>query len=317
MPDLHTAPGGQNPDWHSDNRSGEPQFWQFEVFRNQIISLWGEIAKRFSGYSYLLGYDLLNEPAMADEKAINSFYTKAINEIRKYDKNHAVIIEGDMFAMDFSKIEVPKDDNVILSFHYYPTVWHKDLLSKSLDRSIRILQMEDALKKLVSIREAFSLPTICGEAGYDLDKSDMEFSLGLLKDTLDLFNKYQVNYSIWSYKDADFMAMVHPKRNTPWINFADKVKKKWNHYGEMAQADRIIRAMGDEFGGLSEDSYYRLQFRLRGILYEMQKETILLPLLRAMSVDELLELPKSFALDNCEYFKDYFNLMKEYSQLNN
>ena len=29
LPDLHTVPGGQNPDWHSDNRTGYTQFWQY------------------------------------------------------------------------------------------------------------------------------------------------------------------------------------------------------------------------------------------------------------------------------------------------
>ncbi len=32
MPDLHTTPGGQNPDWHSDNMTGVPQFWHFRIF---------------------------------------------------------------------------------------------------------------------------------------------------------------------------------------------------------------------------------------------------------------------------------------------
>ena len=50
--DLHTAPGGQNPDWHSDNRTGIPQFWEFQVFRRQITKLWGEIAKRFADRAY-------------------------------------------------------------------------------------------------------------------------------------------------------------------------------------------------------------------------------------------------------------------------
>ena len=30
MPDMHTVPGGENPDWHSDNRTGIPQFWHFK-----------------------------------------------------------------------------------------------------------------------------------------------------------------------------------------------------------------------------------------------------------------------------------------------
>lgn len=40
LPDLHAVPGGQNPDWHSDNNTGVPEFWHYKVFRDQIVSLW-------------------------------------------------------------------------------------------------------------------------------------------------------------------------------------------------------------------------------------------------------------------------------------
>ena len=34
--DLHAAPGGQNPDWHSDNLRGESLFWEYADFRRCI-----------------------------------------------------------------------------------------------------------------------------------------------------------------------------------------------------------------------------------------------------------------------------------------
>ena len=43
VPDLHTVPGGQNPDWHSDNGTGYTLFWQYGVFRQQMVMLWKEI----------------------------------------------------------------------------------------------------------------------------------------------------------------------------------------------------------------------------------------------------------------------------------
>ena len=62
LPDLHAVPGGQNPDWHSDNQTGIPQFWHYGVFQEQMVWMWREIAKRYAQEEYLLGYDLLNEP---------------------------------------------------------------------------------------------------------------------------------------------------------------------------------------------------------------------------------------------------------------
>ena len=40
MPDLHAVPGGQNPDWHSDNRTGVPSFGN-SVFSGNRLSGFG------------------------------------------------------------------------------------------------------------------------------------------------------------------------------------------------------------------------------------------------------------------------------------
>lgn len=54
MPDLHTVPGGQNPDWHSDNTTGIPQFWHFRIFQEQIVKLWQDIAQRYQDEPFLV-----------------------------------------------------------------------------------------------------------------------------------------------------------------------------------------------------------------------------------------------------------------------
>lgn len=313
MPDLHTSPGGQNPDWHSDNRSGIPQFWEFSLFRTQMAKLWGEIARRFSGYQYLLGYDLLNEPSMANWQALNAFFEETIAEIRKFDTNHAVVLEGDHFAMDFSGLRHFEDDNLILSFHYYPTVWDAGLLEKSMDRQKRSEVFEKGLLELVEIRETYGLPVICSEAGYDLHPEDMGFCMDLLEDTIAIFEKHGVSWAIWTYKDAAFMGMVYPKADSPWMRLVNKIHEKWTHYGEMEQGNRMIRSAAGEFGGISEELQYKLQFRMRAILYEMQKETILIPLLKDIPFEQIKEAPKSFRLENCEVWDCYQKLMQKFT----
>ncbi|MDE6995069.1 MAG: cellulase family glycosylhydrolase, partial [Lachnospiraceae bacterium] len=68
LPDLHAVPGGQNPDWHSDNGTGYTLFWQYGVFRQQMVMLWKEIATRYRDEVYLLGYDILNEPFIIPDR---------------------------------------------------------------------------------------------------------------------------------------------------------------------------------------------------------------------------------------------------------
>lgn len=85
MPDLHTTPGGQNPDWHSDNMTGIPQFWHFRIFQEQIVKLWKAIAARYKEEPFLLGYDLLNEPFLMPKKEglLNAFLEEV--PFNKYD----------------------------------------------------------------------------------------------------------------------------------------------------------------------------------------------------------------------------------------
>jgi hypothetical protein len=312
MPDLHAAPGGQNPDWHSDNRTGVPEFWAFGVFRRQAAKLWGEIARRLKGYEYLMGYDLLNEPAMARWDALNGFYREAVAEIRKHDPFHAVVLEGDHFAMDFSGLERFDVPNLVLSFHYYPTVWHPDLLARDLPRAERYEKLEEGLVRLAAIREAFGCPVVCGEAGYDLDPGDMGFSMDLLSDTLEIFEKHQVPWAIWAYKDTCFMGITHPSADSPWMRFAGEIKKRWGHYREMEEARGIVDFLAKPYGGIPEELAYRAQFRVRGILYELQKERILLPLLREIPWEQMRALPDSFLFENCAPHPEYEALIRSF-----
>ncbi|MDF2989268.1 MAG: glycoside hydrolase family 5 [Eubacterium sp.] len=313
MPDLHTTPGGQNPDWHSDNTTGIAQFWHFDVFRRQITALWQEIARRYKNRTYLMGYDLLNEPFMLpDTEIMNEFFQNTIDAIREVDQNHVIIVESDHFAMDFSKLRHFKDEQLALSFHYYPTVWIPNLLNKNYGREDRKAEFRKGLESLVEIRDTFSRPVICGEAGYDLHPEDMAFCMELLKDTLDLFEEYKISWAVWTYKDACFMGLVYPGKDSPWMEMVNHIHRKWTHYKEMDQADYIMDIVGDHlFDGIDDSMKYTLQFRLRGILYTLQSEKILKPLLRSMSWEEMQKLPDSFLLKNCSFWQEYFDLIKD------
>ena len=63
LPDLHTAPGGQNPDWHSECETGVPLFWQHHALRAQAAEVWYAVAGALKDSEYLAGYDLLNASA--------------------------------------------------------------------------------------------------------------------------------------------------------------------------------------------------------------------------------------------------------------
>ena len=45
--DLHTAPGGQNTDWHADAGTHIANFWIHKDFQDRLVWLWSEIAKHY------------------------------------------------------------------------------------------------------------------------------------------------------------------------------------------------------------------------------------------------------------------------------
>lgn len=313
LPDLHAVPGGQNPDWHSDNNTGIPQFWHYKVFRDQIVALWKAIAYHCREREYLLGYDLLNEPYLIDAPDILSdFYQETTEAIRSVDPNHIIFLEGDHFAMQFDCIHNIQDSNTALSFHYYPTVWEPELFSEAYDRPARVKKFRDILLNIISIRKQFHLPVLCGEAGYDINPGNITHSMELLEDTLTLFNEYSVSWTLWSYKDAQFMGICYPAPSSSWMKFVKKIHTKWTHYQEMAQADLLMEEICKlpEFQTASDELKYYMQFRQRGILYRFQTECILIPLLTTYSAEEILKFPDSFLFENCIYYPEYAALLK-------
>lgn len=314
LPDLHSVPGGQNPDWHSDNQTGYPQFWHYKVFRDQMVALWRVIAERYKDETYLLGYDLLNEPFLVPkDDYIHGFYREVTQAIRQVDQNHILFIEGDFFAMDFTCIREIEDEQTALTFHYYPTVWHPDLLDKSMDRAARKQIFETVFLDLIKIRDQFDRPILCGEAGYDIDREDLPFTIGLVEDTLDLFEKYKVSWTLWSYKDAQLIGIVYPKTDSPWMKFVNGIGAYWNHYLDIEMAKNTIDYLCDRyFPQTSEQDRYYLRFPQRAMIYRLEERYWLKPEIERCTRADLLTLPESFLLEHCDCHESYVAMLKRY-----
>ncbi len=321
LPDLHAVPGGQNPDWHSDNSTGYTQFWHYGIFRRQMAELWGRIAERYSKEPYLLGYDLLNEPyvfsdrsAYAGTSLIQDFYEEATREIRRHDENHILFLEGDHFAMEFDCIRDIRDAKTALMFHYYPTVWDPDLYRKDYDPVKRREVFERVFTSLLKIREKFGRPVLCGEAGYETDWKDPEFTVMLLRETVRLCRKYQVSFTLWSYKDARFMGLIYPKEDSPWMKLAGEFGRTWDHDEDAVRGEKAVNEFCNTyFPEATKEERYMFSFRQRAILYSLQKKHLLEKILREHSAEEILRLPESFRFAECEHFEGYEALLREFS----
>ncbi|MBN2533929.1 MAG: cellulase family glycosylhydrolase [Spirochaetales bacterium] len=305
--DLHATPGGQNPDWHADNDTGVPLFWNYACFREQVIILWAHIAEHYSENSYIAGYDIINEPCLVPDKGIfNSFITGVIHAIRKFDKNHIIFLEGDDWGKDFSIFDSIDDPQLAYSFHLYPFFilenrnpgkWSREALKKAVAPFIRL-------------REEKQRPLWCGETGNRLSKKYIRKQIAVLKQMLDIYEENDISWSVWSYKDAGTMSLLYTAEHTPWHHFVADFRKRWDLNKELNQANKMLHLLSKK---MDRHLRYRMHFRMRGILQNIYFEQLVKPKISRIPWDEIKEYPLSFHYTNCHKWDEAATLIASYT----
>jgi len=110
------------------------RIWQNSGIQNNFISLWTEIAKRYSQEDHIAGYNILCEPVCSE--SVSQWVDLAIGtikKIREVDKNHIIFVERaygeneirrelteeEISPMDaFFKIN---DNNIVYEFYFFET----------------------------------------------------------------------------------------------------------------------------------------------------------------------------------------------------
>lgn len=303
MPDLHTTPGGQNPDWHSESRTGTAQFWEFAVLRNTAVALWRKIARCLKHSTALLGYDLLNEPVLPGGSTglLNAFYRDAVKAIREEDPNHIVFLEGDRFSMDFSRIIPPDDNNWAYTYHFYPAVWDEKLLDTGVSEDTRSEMFEKALDDILNSMGGYRGPLLCGEMGYELSCLEPDFGMRLTDTTIKSVESHRSSWCLWCYKDAHFMGLTYPSEGSGWMRLAKAVRINWDHHRASKLGMDAVNAMEKMCPyPMSNEEKYRMQFVIRAMAAHTDVEHILKPALDALSAAQQNDLPEDFKLARCE-----------------
>ncbi len=313
--ELHTAPGGQNPDWHCDTHSGLPLFWEYAALRESFTGMWRFIAEHYRNNPWIAGYDILNEPSFVPSAAIiNEFFTQTIAAIRQVDPNHVIFLEGNNFAKDFSFLAGPQDPQVAYSFHYYPTVDDPTMFDRDFPVERRKKYFRENFLPLLQIREKFHRPLWCGELGVIFNKETIEFERELIREMLDLCEEFNVSWTIWAYKDAQRMGIVFPKDVTPWMHLTNRIRKEWDQSREMSMGEEAVDYLCQKyFKPVGTDLRYALQFRIRTLFHTICVEEYLKPALRDISKEQLPNLAESFAFKNCGYWDELVSLIQEYT----
>jgi len=314
--DLHALPGSQNQHWHSDNPTHVASFWLQKDFQDRAIHLWEVLAERYKNQAWVAGYDLINEPADPTGEKLFPYYKRLRDAIRTIDRDHILFLEGDRYATDFSKFTEVWNNVVYTNHDYavpgfisggdYPGItggkyYDKDTLER------------DFLKKS-EFMFSRHVPLWVGEFGPvytgDSKKDDMRYQI--LKDQLAYYNKYNVSWCIWLYKDMGLQAIMHQKSSTPYMKLVSGFLAKKDSLGADAwgSTDRNIRQVIapleellqkelPEYNPYPHGQKSQISLMVRHILIAEALVPEYCNLFKGLSDEQLTALAQSFRYENC------------------
>lgn len=169
---------------------------------------------------------------------------KTIKEIRKVDENHIIFIERiygeDEIRREVSKIELPidkafflvDDENVVYEFYFFERDEYthqfapyrpEPELQKSItypDNNMTIIYQEENgaketfrfnkeylefyLRKQIEFGKKYNVPMFVWSFGGLKNIYENKGGLTWLKDVIDLYNKHDLHYTLWVYRDENF-----------------------------------------------------------------------------------------------------------------
>ncbi len=318
--DLHATPGGQNPDWHSDNLTGESLFWHYGAFQKRVIDLWRMISERYKDNSTILGYDVLNEPVIEDRKIsgkiVNNFYKKLVANIREIDKNHIIFLEGDFYASDTKSFEILEYDKIAYSIHFYPFFFVEKNLKKYLkmNREERLKFFYSILKNIVEdIKIRLGKPVWCGETGIPYRLKYIGLLEDLLDETLEFFEREKISWSIWTYKDAGAMGALFIDENSEWSKMSESINDKdfLTEFSDFERKTELYIKKSFRYKSPSFELIRKVKFRLLSIndliMIEKLKE-----FLRKVPLDKIIYYPDAFLFEKTKRWKKLIDIIKKW-----
>jgi aryl-phospho-beta-D-glucosidase BglC (GH1 family) len=226
--DLHAAPGGQGNDLAiSDRDEKYPSLWQSNQNKNKTIALWQKLASRYTNEKWIGGYDILNETnwgfddvndkhgtAEKSNIPLKKLLTDITAAIRKVDKNHIIIIEGNGWANNYNGIFPLWDDNMAISFHKY---WN--------------YTNDASIQNFLDYREKYNVPLWLGETG--------ENSNAWFTDVIELSERNKIGWCMWPLKKAGLNNLLQIKINSGFQNIINY----WKGTGKKPSTNEAFNAL--------------------------------------------------------------------------
>ncbi|KAE8408929.1 glycoside hydrolase superfamily [Aspergillus pseudonomiae] len=235
--DMHTAPGGQNGDWHSDNFTSYAAFWDYKDHQDRTVWLWEQIATRYRSNPWVAGYNPLNEPCDPEHVRLPAFYERVEKAIRAVDPDHILWLDGNTFAMEWKGFDKVLP-NCVYSIHDYASMGFPTGERYKGTTEQKAHLERTYLRKVQHLNEKGSA-IWNGEFGpvYADPHADPEASIinqeryNLLGEQLRIYDKYNIHWSIWLYKDIGLQGMIYTSPDSKWNKtiqpFLEKKKNFW------------------------------------------------------------------------------------------
>lgn len=199
---------------------GEKQsgFFENEKLQERFYFLWEEFAKHFGNDPEHVAFELLNE--VTDKAFIdtwNKVSATCIEKIRKFAPDTLILV-GSYYnnsACAVKDLAAPYDDKVIYNFHCYDPLkfTHQGATwTDAIDPAERIAFddtditpafFDDFFASAIEAARLNNTPLYCGEYGV-IDVISPEDTVKWYKAIHEIFEKYGISRSAWSYKQMDF-----------------------------------------------------------------------------------------------------------------
>ncbi|KAJ5760024.1 hypothetical protein N7520_007180 [Penicillium odoratum] len=334
--DMHAVPGGQNPDWHSDNPTSYAAFWDHRDHQDRTVWLWEQIASRYKTNPWVAGYNPLNEPCDSEHIRLPAFYARVEKAIRAIDPDHILWLDGNTFAMEWKGFDnvLP---NCVYAMHDYSSMGFP-----TGDRYRGTPEQKQHLERSYLRKAQFmtenGTPVWNGEFGpvYSDPASDVDAATtnqeryNLLGEQLRIYEKYSIHWSIWLYKDIGLQGMIYTNPQSKWNQtirpFLEKKRAiwidKWGHQ-HVPEAEAALKPLLDWIDRVSpsaKDTYptpWNTELHVtRNVLYTFLAASFtdeFAALFHGMEERELEELARSFHFDECVQRDGLNQILKEHS----
>lgn len=330
--DLHALPGYQNQHWHSDNPTHKALLWQHKHFQDRTTNLWEVIADRYKDNPWVAGYNPINEPADPSEQIIVPFYKRLYDAIRAVDPNHIIFLEGNRYSQDFHMFGEPWD-NVVYANHDYALPGFVDggpypgvSRGVHVDREV----LENTFLKRSEYMMRHEVPVWVGEFGPVYPVGDPESHSAryqVLRDQLDIYDRHEVSWSIWLYKDIGLQGVVYTDADSEWIQRIKPILEKKarlgvDSWGGLETEIRHIMEPLEQIFAKEFPDYEPFPFGVERDIQQLVRHILLAePLLpefgerfKDMSETEIDLMMQSFKFENCVQREELAGILADHAQ---